>query len=76
MPAVTPQRWIAYIMAAVFVWGSLLALGAYLYGGPRQAVRAGIIFGCMFAFLAFWAILLRYRAGKTGDASNSHEKPA
>ncbi len=60
---ISPGKLIAWIMLAVLVWGGLLALGAYLYGGPRQLLRAGMILGCVIAFLSFWGILLKYRAG-------------
>jgi hypothetical protein len=57
-----PRRAIAYVMAAVLVWGGLLALGAYLYGGTRQGIKAAIILGCVLAFLGLWALLLRHRS--------------
>jgi hypothetical protein len=51
-------------MLAVLVWGGLLALGAYLYGGARQGIKAAIILGCVLAFLSIWALLLRSQDGK------------
>jgi hypothetical protein len=61
-----PHRVIFYIMLAVFAWGAVLALGAFLYGGTRQALKADIILGCVAAFLGLWALLLRTRA-RRGD---------
>jgi hypothetical protein len=62
MPAPPPHRVILYIMLAVFVWGAALALGAFIYGGTRQALKADIILGCVALFLGSWALLLRARA--------------
>jgi hypothetical protein len=58
-------RLIAGIMLALLVWGSLLALGSFLYGGNRPLVRAAIIFGVTLAFVAFWlaALTVRSRRG-------------
>jgi hypothetical protein len=64
-----PGRFIRYLMAAVLVWGGLLALGTYLYGGTRQGIKAAIILGCVLAFLAFWALLLRSQNGERGNGT-------
>lgn len=64
--APSSSRPIVYIMLALLVWGGLLAGGAYLYGGTRHGLKAGFIFGCVLAFLAFWAVLLKYRASAHG----------
>ncbi len=70
-----PGRLIAYIMAAVLVWGGALAFGAYLYGGPRQLLRAGIIIGCVMAFLGLWCVLLKYRAAVRSDEAFPQQPP-
>lgn len=70
-PAPGSQRWIRGIMLAVAIWGSLLALGALLFG-PDPAtgkvtlapslVRGAIVGGCVALFLGWWGWLLRKRA--------------
>jgi membrane protein DedA with SNARE-associated domain len=79
MPSTPSHRVIFYIMLAVFVWGALLALGAYFYGGNRQLLKADIILGCVAIFLGLWAILLRARARRMereaiGSQDRSHEE--
>jgi hypothetical protein len=74
MPSTPSHRVILYIMLAVFVWGALLALGAYLYGGNRQLLKADIILGCVAIFLGLWALLLRARAKRMErEALRLHE---
>jgi hypothetical protein len=75
MPSPPPHRVILYIMLAVFVWGGLLALGAYLSGGNRQLLKADIILGCVAVFLGLWAILLRRRAKRMAEQFGSEKKP-
>jgi hypothetical protein len=72
MPSPAPHRIIFYIMLAVFVWGAVLALGAFLYGGARQALKADIILACVAIFLGIWALLLRRRAKRLEN--QTHEK--
>ena len=59
-PAVDPTRW---IMLAVLLWGLILALGTYLFGGNQPGLRATIVAACTLAFLALWwtALALRKR---------------
>ena len=54
----TATRW---LMLAILAWGSLLALGTYLFGGNQPLLRAGIVLGCTVAFLALWAGALAAR---------------
>ncbi len=58
------------VMLAVAVWGSVLALGALLYGPDPMtgqviyapsAVRGGIVLTCVAIFVGGWALLLRGR---------------
>ena len=57
-PGVNMTRW---IMLAVLVWGLLLALGTYLFGGNQPALRAAIVAGCTLAFLGLWLAALAMR---------------
>lgn len=52
-----------WIMLAVLVWGALLALGSYLFGGTLPALRAAIVFGATVGFLGLWmgALTMRKR---------------
>lgn len=61
-------RTIRWIMAAIFVWGAVLALGAGLFGYDPAAARVQfapqplrglIVFGFVLAFLGGWSLLLR-----------------
>jgi hypothetical protein len=51
-------RW---VMLAVLVWGLLLALGTFLFGGNQPLVRAAIVAGCTLAFLGLWMVALAIR---------------
>jgi membrane protein DedA with SNARE-associated domain len=57
---------IAVLAAALVIWASLFALGAYLESGadrPRHDYRKPlIILATMAAFLAFWGIALWRRS--------------
>lgn len=53
-------RPILWIMAALVAWGSLHALGAYLFGHDYR--KPLIIYGCLLAFLGTWAALLTIRS--------------
>jgi len=52
------MRW---LMLAILVWGLLLALGTFLFGGNQPVLRAGIVAGCTLAFLGFWMAALAVR---------------
>lgn len=65
------NRLVAWVMAALAVWGALLALGALLFGYDAESreitlavnpVRGAIVAGCVLFFLGGWALLLRTRA--------------
>src|SRR5262245_13408018 len=50
---------LALIMGALVLWGTYLAIGAYLYNlNPWRPV---IVLGCVSLFLGFWLWLLRVR---------------
>jgi len=50
-----------WLMLAILVWGLLLALGTFLFGGNQPVLRAGIVAGCTLAFLGFWIAALAVR---------------
>ena len=50
---------IGWIMLSLLVWGLLLAIGSWLYGGNHPLLRAAIIFGVTLAFLGFWLLMLK-----------------
>ncbi|MBC8354444.1 MAG: hypothetical protein H8E66_20810 [Planctomycetes bacterium] len=64
------QRLLIGVMLAVAVWGSILALGAFLFGIDEttgqiafapNVVRGGIVLGFVAIFVGGWALLLRGR---------------
>ena len=64
------QRLLIGVMLAVAVWGSILALGAFLFGFDEvtgqvafspSVVRGGIVLGFVAIFVGGWALLLRGR---------------
>ncbi|MDA1052954.1 MAG: hypothetical protein O3C40_21080 [Planctomycetota bacterium] len=64
------QRLLFGVMLAVSVWGSIIALGAFLFGlDPAtgqvtfapNVVRGGIVLGFVAIFVGGWALLLRGR---------------
>jgi hypothetical protein len=52
-----------WIMLAVLVWGGLLALGAYLFGGNHAVERGAIVLAVTVGFLGLWmgALTMRKR---------------
>ena len=71
------QRVIGWLMAALAVWGALLALGALLFGYDHQnreimlsvnPMRGLIVASCVLVFIGGWAVMLRRR--RTGAAAN------
>ncbi len=78
-PLAAPR--VAWIMAALVVWGILLAIGAAWWCQPYDPRRAGWVLGCMFTYLAVWGVLLRRRARSPRPnnqrirASSSPSKP-
>ena len=50
-----------WLMLAILVWGMLLALGTFLFGGNQPVLRAVIVAGCTLAFLSLWAVALAVR---------------
>ena len=70
------QRLTWIVMGAVGIWGSLLALGALLFGRDPQTgtitfsinpLRGLIVFSCVGIFLGFWAAMLAVRARRTKE---------
>ena len=59
------SRLIAWIMAAVAVWGAVLARGAYL--AKRDVRLPAIVMGCVAAFLLFWWSMLAARRRRERD---------
>ena len=51
-------RW---IMLAILVWGLVLALGTFLFGGNQPLLRAAIVAGCTMAFLGLWLAAMAVR---------------
>jgi hypothetical protein len=51
-------RW---LMLSILMWGLILALGTYLFGGNQPLLRAAIVLGCTLAFLGLWAGALRVK---------------
>ena len=52
----TAATW--WLMLAILVWGLLLALGTFLFGGNQPVLRAAIVAGCTLAFLGLWLAAL------------------
>ena len=50
-----------WLMVAILVWGLLLALGTFLFGGNQPLLRAAIVAGCTLAFLGLWIGALAVR---------------
>ena len=73
------------ITVAVLIWGSALALGAFLFEANlfgtkvtdpslfKASVKAGLIFGCVGLFLGGWMVLLKSRNRRQAKES---ENPA
>lgn len=64
MPAAPPPpdalRLLRWIMGAVLVWGTILAIGAWrLNNDPR---RLAVVLACVIAFLGFWLVMLAARS--------------
>jgi hypothetical protein len=64
------QRLLQGVMAAIGVWGGLLALGAALFGYDQtngevhfapSPLRGLIVLTCVSLFLGGWAVLLKRR---------------
>jgi len=54
-------RW---LMLTILLWGLLLALGTYLFGGNQPLLRAAIVAGCTLGFLVLWLVALAVRGGQ------------
>ena len=58
-------RW---LMLSILVWGLLLALGTFLFGGNQPLLRAVIVAGCTLAFLGLWMAALAALRAKSQDS--------
>jgi hypothetical protein len=54
-----------WIMLAVLAWGSLIALGSFLFGGNHPVLRAGIVLGVTCGFLGLWLAALALRGRRS-----------
>ena len=52
---------LVWIMGGLAAWGTYLAVGSFLYGGPMALVRAVLILGCTALFLVVWMAVLSLR---------------
>lgn len=66
------QNPIAWIMLAVFVWGTILAIGAYRFN--YMPMRFVMVFGCTIGFLLFWAVALRVRQRRLDAEQDSPDR--
>lgn len=62
-----------WIMLAVLVWGGLLALGSYLFGGNHAVERAAIVLCVTVAFLLLWVGALAMRKRRLARDSVERE---
>jgi hypothetical protein len=60
------RRMLRYVMFAVLIWGSVIAVGALLFGYDQQTgdvhfspslARGAIVEGCVLGFLGLWSWL-------------------
>lgn len=68
-------RFLWILLGVLLAWGIFLAVGTILFPGRLAVYRALIIFGCTFAFVAFWGLMLLLRgfrpsAGEKANAVN------
>jgi hypothetical protein len=64
-PAQSGSAALRWLMLAILIWGLLLALGTFLFGGNQPLLKAGIVIGCTLAFIGLWAGALAARRGKS-----------
>ena len=70
-PGDRPLLLILALMAALLVWGSLHALGTYLYGN-HDFRKPLIVYACMGVFLGGWGLMLWQRSRRL---RHEHEEP-
>ena len=51
------RMWGAILSGAIFVWGSYIAIGAYLADEPRRLGKPLVIFGCTLFFVVLWNLV-------------------
>jgi len=64
-PAADQTSTTRWLMLAILVWGLILALGTFLFGGNQPVLRAAIVAGCTLAFLGLWIAALAVRQRTT-----------
>lgn len=67
------HRLVAWVMAALAIWGGLLSLGALLFGYDAESgeitmsvnpLRGLIVAACVAVFVGGWALALRSRRSR------------
>ena len=66
-PVGSTSRWPLWLAAAILVWGSLIALGAYLR--YRDLGKPLVIFGTTVVFAAIWLLVAKAATKKTNVGS-------
>jgi VIT1/CCC1 family predicted Fe2+/Mn2+ transporter len=70
-PAEDPQKAtryvLAFIMGGVLIWGSIHAVGAYMYN--HDVWRAVVVMASVLLFLGFWLAMLSARARRIARRS-------
>ncbi|MFN0017407.1 MAG: hypothetical protein ACKVP0_04050 [Pirellulaceae bacterium] len=75
MSVANPNRILWVIMGGLLAWGLFLAVGTIVFPGKLAVYRALMIFGCTFAFVAFWGLMLLPRGSKAGDKESGADFP-
>jgi len=63
---VDPEKILRWIMAAVFVWGAILAAGSWTFN--HDVRRPIVVLACVLAFLGFWNAMLAGRRRRMARA--------
>jgi hypothetical protein len=74
------RRIVIWIVAGVFVWGAIHAVGAYLNfhdtNNPWRVLRAVMVLLCVEGFLGFWLLMLGLRRLRRGGGQLPEEDPS
>ena len=57
-PSDQRQRAIPYIVIALIVWGTLLAVGTFVFRGEYDFRKPLIVLACVWLFVGFWGLML------------------
>ena len=59
LPGLHPagKMWGAILSGAIFLWGSYIAVGAFLADDQRRLGKPLVIFGCTLFFVVLWNIV-------------------